>query len=126
MIAPSNGLAYSAPVMPIRPEDLTVSGLPRSSLPGGIKADAAADLLQRAAWDYRAALTQTRQLSEAVEEQARRIEELEAQIASLEADVATREESGMEAIGQALLAATHAGEEIAAEARASAERITTE
>jgi cell division septum initiation protein DivIVA len=112
--------------MPIRPEDLTVSGLPRSSLPGGIKADAAADLLQRAAWDYSTVLRQARELSEAVNEQARRIEELETQIASLEADVATRSGPDTAEIGKALLAATRAGEEIAAEARLSAEQITTD
>lgn len=112
--------------MPIRPEDLTVSGLPRSPLPGGLKVDATADLLQRAAFDYRAVLTQARQLGETAAEQGRRIAELEAQIASLESDVVTREDQGTDAIGKALLAATRAGEEIAAEARVSAERITTE
>jgi hypothetical protein len=76
--------------MTIRPEDLTVSWLPRSSLPGGIKPDAVADLLQRAAWDYREALAQARQLAETLEERARRVEELEAQVASLEADSAAR------------------------------------
>jgi cell division septum initiation protein DivIVA len=111
--------------MPIRPEDLTVSGLPRSALPGGLKTDAAADLLERAAFDYRTVLTQAQQLGETARQQALRIEELEAQIASLESDVAARGE-GTEAIGKALLAATRAGEEIAAEARVSAERITTE
>jgi chromosome segregation ATPase len=76
--------------MSIRPEDLTISGLPRSSLPGGIKVSAAADFLERAAWDYRTALGQAQQLAKTVGEQARRIKELEAQIASLEADVAAR------------------------------------
>ena len=64
--------------MPMRPEDLTISGLPRSPLPGGIKADAAADLLQRAAADYRAALAL--------------IEALEAQVASLHVAAAARKD----------------------------------
>ena len=64
--------------MPMRPEDLTISGLPRSPLPGGIKGDAAADLLQRAAANYRAALA--------------RIEQLEAQVASLQAAAAARKD----------------------------------
>jgi cell division septum initiation protein DivIVA len=68
--------------MAIRPDELTISALPRSPLPGGIKAGAAADLLQRAASDYREALVQTKRLGETVAEQARRIEELEAQVAS--------------------------------------------
>jgi cell division septum initiation protein DivIVA len=68
--------------MPIRPEELTISDLPRSALPGGINAAAAADLLQRAARDYGEALAQTVRLAETVREQTRRIEELEAQVAS--------------------------------------------
>ena len=76
--------------MPIRPEEITLSGLPRSPFPGGIKADAAAELLRRTAEDYRALLAQTGRLALTVEEQARRMEELEQQIAALEADAATR------------------------------------
>ncbi|HEU5477034.1 MAG TPA: DivIVA domain-containing protein [Gaiellaceae bacterium] len=91
--------------MSIQPEDLTVSGLPRSPLPGGIKADAAADLLQRAAWDYSTVLAQARQLAETVEEQARRIEELEAQIASLEAEAAARKDP--DELAHRLLASAH-------------------
>jgi len=98
--------------MRIRPEELTVSDLPRSPLPGGIKADAAADLLQRAAWDYRTVLGQARQLAKAVEEQALRIEEqavrieeLEAQIASLETRAAPRRDP--DELARRVLASTH-------------------
>src|SRR5438309_316209 len=76
--------------MRIRPEELTVSALPRSPLPGGIKTDAAAQLLQRAARDYRDAVAEIRRLDQIVEKQTRRIEELEVQVASLEADVTAR------------------------------------
>ena len=112
--------------MSVDPEDLTVSGLPRSPLPGGIKAEAVADLLRRGGWDYRTAIRQTRALSKTVNEQARHIEQLEAEIASLQADGATRTGPGVEQIGEALLAATRAGEQITAEARVSADRITSE
>ena len=91
--------------MPIRPEDLTVAGLPKSPLPGGIKTDAAEDLLQRAAWDYRAVLGQTRQLAETVEEQILRIEELEVQVASLEAAASARKDP--DEIAHRLLASAH-------------------
>jgi cell division initiation protein len=104
-LARSKRLAYRASAMSIRPEDLTVSGLPRSNLPGGIKPDAAADLLQRVAWDFRAALTQNQQLDKVVGEQARRIEELEAQIASLEADAARRKDP--DELSRRLLASAH-------------------
>lgn len=112
--------------MPLGPGDFTVSGLPRRSLPGGLKVDAVADLLQRAAFDYRAVLTEVRQLVETTGEQRRRIKELEAQAASLEADVAARNDQGTKVIGKALLAATRASEQITAEANASAKRITTQ
>ena len=108
--------------MPIRPEDLTVSGLPRSSLPGGVKADAAADLLQRAAWDYGQALTQLRRLAETAEEQARRIGELEAQLASLEADAGARKSP--DELGRTLLeAAQRSARERREEARREAELL---
>jgi cell division initiation protein len=79
--------------MPMRPEDFTISGLPRSPLPGGVKADAASDLLQRAASDYRIALV--------------RIEELEAQLASLEAKAAARKDPYE--LGRKILASAHEG-----------------
>jgi cell division septum initiation protein DivIVA len=68
---------------PLRPEDLNVSALPRSAL-GHLKTDAVADLLQRAAWDYREALAQNQRLTSTVEELTQRVEELTAQVASLE------------------------------------------
>ena len=93
--------------------------MPRSPLPGGIKADAAADLLQRAAWDYRAVLAQTRQLAETVEEQARRIGDLEAQLA----EEKTRAEL---LVGEAMLDAHKAGQALKAEAEADAEALRAE
>jgi cell division septum initiation protein DivIVA len=77
--------------MSMRPEDLTISGLPRSSLPGGVKADAAADLLERAASAYRAALA--------------RIEELEAQVSSLKAEAASRKDPFE--LGRSMLESAH-------------------
>jgi hypothetical protein len=122
--------------MSIRPEDLMVSGLPRSPLPGGIKADAVADLLQRAARDYREVLGKARQLAEAAEAQARHIEELEAQIASLAADAAAR--SDPDELARRLLESAHRtareeresarrnGELLLKEAERRAERIELE
>jgi hypothetical protein len=105
MLARHKGLADPASAMSIRPEDLTVSGLSRSPLPGGIKPAAVADLFQRAAWDYREVLAQTRQLAQTAEEQARRIEELEAEIASLGADAVGRKDP--DELARRLLASTH-------------------
>src|SRR5438270_784533 len=72
---------------PVRPEDLNLSSLPRSPL-GHLKADAVADLLQRAAWDYREALAHNRQLASTVEELTQQVEERTGQVASLEAAAA--------------------------------------
>jgi hypothetical protein len=77
--------------MTLRPEDLTISGLPRRALPGGLKADAVVDLLKRAAFDLRSACA--------------RIEQLEAQVASLEADASTRKDPYE--IGRVILASAH-------------------
>jgi cell division septum initiation protein DivIVA len=77
--------------MTLRPEDLTISGLPRSPLPGGIKADAVADLVQQAASDLRSARA--------------RIEQLEAKVASLEADASARKDPYE--LGKAVLASAH-------------------
>ena len=77
--------------MTLRPEDLTISGLPRSPLPGGIKADAVADLVQLAASDLRSARA--------------RIEQLEAKVASLEADASARKDPYE--LGKAVLASAH-------------------
>jgi cell division septum initiation protein DivIVA len=76
---------------PLRPEDLNLSALPRSSL-GHLKTDAVGDLLQRAAWDYREALAQNQRLTTTVEELSRRVEELTAQVTSLEEASARRKD----------------------------------
>jgi cell division septum initiation protein DivIVA len=75
----------------MRPEDLTISGLPRSPLPGGIKADAVADLVKRASADLRSARA--------------RIEQLEAKVASLQADLSARKDPYE--LGKAVLASAH-------------------
>ena len=64
--------------MPMRPEELTISGLARTPLPGGIKTEAAAELLKRAAYDLRSAQAW--------------IAHLEAKVASLEADASARKD----------------------------------
>lgn len=74
----------------MRPEDFTISGLPRTSLPGGIKADAATELLERAATAYRAALV--------------RIDELEAQVSSLKAAASRKDPYE---IGRTMLESAH-------------------
>jgi cell division septum initiation protein DivIVA len=108
--------------MPIRPEDLSVSGLPRTSLPGGLKTEAVDDLLRRAAWDYQEALAQLRQFAETVQEQARRIEELEARLASGGADAGARKDP--DELGRTLLeAAQRAARERREEARREAELL---
>ena len=115
-------MTYLASAMPISPEDLTVSALPRSSLPGGIKTDAAADLLKRVAWDYGQALMQIRRLAETVEQQGRHIEELEAHVASLEAGAGARKSP--DETGRALLeAAQRTARERREEARREAELL---
>jgi cell division septum initiation protein DivIVA len=87
--------------VPLRPEDLDVSGLPRSPF-GGVKADATAELLRRAAWEYREALAQNTRLTRTVEELNARIEELEAEVVSLEATSAERKDP--DELARALLA----------------------
>ncbi len=84
-------MSYSAFDMTLRPEELSISGLPRSPLPGGIKADAVADLVQQAASDLRSARA--------------RIEQLEAKVASLEADASARKDPYE--LGKAVLASAH-------------------
>lgn len=87
--------------MPLRPEDLDVSALPHSPF-GGVKADATAELLRRAAWEYREALAQNARLTRTVEELNARIQELEAQLASLEVASAGRKDP--DELARALLA----------------------
>ncbi len=75
----------------MRPEDLSLSGLPKTPF-GGVKSDAVADLLKRVAWDYREVLGQNRQLGRQVDELLQAREALEAQVAALEAAAAERKE----------------------------------
>jgi cell division septum initiation protein DivIVA len=75
----------------MRPEDLTISGLPRSALPGGLRADAVDELVKRAASDLRSARA--------------RIEQLEAKVASLEANASTRKDPY--GLGKAVLASAY-------------------
>lgn len=73
----------------LRPDDLSVSALPRSPL-GHLKTEAVDELLQRAAWDYREALAQNQRLTKKVEHLTGRIDDLMAHIRSLEEVVARR------------------------------------
>jgi len=93
-----------------------MSGLPRSPL-GGVKADAVADLLKRAAWDYREVLARNKQLEQAMEELTRRSEELETQVAQLESSAAERKDP--DELTRTLLASAH---RTAREQRESARR----
>jgi cell division septum initiation protein DivIVA len=85
----------------LRPDDLSVSALPRSSL-GHLKTEAVEELLQRAAWDYREALAQNHQLTNTVEQLTQRVDELTAEISSLE-EKATKRKNPDE-LARALLA----------------------
>lgn len=75
----------------MRPEDLTLSGLPRSPF-GGVKADAVAELLKRVASDYRDVLGRNKQLAQQVEGLKLVRQALEAQVASLEVTAAERKD----------------------------------
>jgi hypothetical protein len=56
-------VAYAQRLMTtIRPEELNLSALPRTRL-GHVNEKAVAELLQRAAWDYREALAQKQRLA---------------------------------------------------------------
>lgn len=85
----------------LRPDDLSVSALPRSPL-GHLKTEAVEELLQRAAWDYREALGQNQQLRHKVEHLTQRVDELMAAIDSLE-KVAAKQKNPDE-LARALLA----------------------
>jgi cell division septum initiation protein DivIVA len=86
--------------VPIRPEELTISGLPRAPF-GAVKADAVADLLKRVAWDYRSVLAENKKLSEQVGELTLVREALELQVEVLERAAAERKDP--DEIGKALL-----------------------
>jgi cell division septum initiation protein DivIVA len=75
----------------LRPEDLNLSALPKTAL-GHLKTEAVAELLQRAAWDYREVLAQNQRLTSTVEELSRELEELRAQAASLQELVERRKD----------------------------------
>jgi hypothetical protein len=104
------------PMAPLRPEDLTLSALPRSPL-GHLKTEAVGELLQRAAWDYRETLGQNQRLSKSVEELTGRVEELMAQVASLEEAAARRKDR--DELARTLLASA---QRVAREERESARR----
>ena len=107
--------------MPLRPEDLNLSALPRTSL-GHLKTDAVGDLLQHAAWDYREALAQNQRLANTVQELTRRVEELTAEVDSLQAAAARRKEP--DELARSLLAsAQRAAREERESARRDAESI---
>jgi hypothetical protein len=85
----------------LRPDDLSVSALPRSPL-GHLRTEAVEELLQRAAWGYREALGQNQQLTNKVEQLTQRVNELMAEIRSLE-EAATKRKNPDE-LARALLA----------------------
>lgn len=106
---------------PIRPEDLNLSALPRSPL-GHLKADAVAELLQRAAWDYRESLALNQRLAAQVRDLTHRIEELTAQVTSLE-EVAARHKDPDELARTLLASAQRAAREERESARREAELL---
>lgn len=112
---------FSGAMTSLRPEDLNVSALPRTPL-GHLKTDSVADLLQRAAWDYREALALNQRLTSTVEELTRRVEELTAQVASLE-EVAARHKDPDEVMRTLLASAQRAAREERESARREAELI---
>lgn len=91
----------SEPMPSLRPDDLSVSSLPRSPL-GHLKTEAVEELLQRAAWDYREVLGQNHQLTIQVDQLTRRLDGLTAEIGSLE-EAATKRKNTDE-LARALLA----------------------
>jgi chromosome segregation ATPase len=75
----------------IRPDDLSLSALPRTRF-GHLSEEAVAELLQRVSWDLREAVGQKQRLAAKVEELTRISEELNAQVASLEEETARRKD----------------------------------
>jgi len=114
-------LTYPCPSVPIQPEDLNPSGLPRSTF-GGVKEEAVADLLKRTAWDYREALARKKQLEAEVEQLTRRAEELEEQLAATQAKAAERRDPD-ELLLTVLGSAQRAAREQREEARREAELL---
>lgn len=105
----------------LRPEDLTLSALPRTPL-GHLKTDSVGELLQHAAWDYREALAESQRLTKSVEDLGRRVEELMAQVASLE-EAAARRKSPDELARSLLASAQRAAREQRESARREGELI---
>jgi cell division septum initiation protein DivIVA len=93
-------LSYSAFLVSIRPEELTISGLPKTSF-GGVKADAVAELLKRVAWDYRGLLAENKKLSQQVDELKLVQQALALQVEVLEKAAVERREP--DELGKALL-----------------------
>jgi cell division septum initiation protein DivIVA len=93
----------------LRPEDLNLSALPRNRR-GQLKEDALAELLQRAAWDYREVLAERQRLARTVEELTQRVDELTQQLAALEQD-ASRHKSPDELARVLLFSAQRAARE---------------
>jgi cell division septum initiation protein DivIVA len=108
-------------MVPLRPEDLNLSAVPRGPL-GHLKTEAVGDLLQRAAWDYREALALNQRLTRTVEELQLRMEELSAQMASLE-ETAARRKDPDELMRTLLSSAQKAAREERESARRDAELI---
>lgn len=116
----------------LRPDDLSVSALPRSPL-GHLKTEAVEELLQRAAWDYREVLGQNHQLTLEVDQLTRQVEQLMAEIVSLEEAVSKRKNP--DELARTLLAsaqrtaraerdaARHEAESTLKKARTRAERV---
>lgn len=77
--------------MPVRPEDLSIAGLPKTPF-GGVKADAADALLKRAAWELLELLARNKQLAAKVDELELVRQALELQVASLEEAAAGHKE----------------------------------
>jgi cell division septum initiation protein DivIVA len=86
--------------VPIRPDELTISGLPKTSF-GGVKADAVAELLKRVAWDYRGLLAENKKLSQQVDELKLVQQALALQVEVLEKSAAEHKEP--DELGKALL-----------------------
>lgn len=105
----------------LRPEDLSLSALPRSPL-GHLRTDAVGDLLQRAAWDYRETLADNQRLARTVEELTRQVEEATAQVALLE-EAAARHKDPDELARSLLASARRAAREERESARREAELV---
>jgi DNA repair exonuclease SbcCD ATPase subunit len=97
----SPDVVSSTPMASLRPDDLSISAIPRSPL-GHLKTEAVEELLQRAAWNLREVLGQNQQLTKKVEHLTQRLDELTAQIGSLE-EAATKRKNPDE-LARALLA----------------------